>query len=79
MRKNIIVMKRNKISTILKLLFPIKLMLLLHLMRSTSGSATYTTPLNDTDFFQTNSSALVDPSSYEANGQWNGLTIRRPL
>jgi hypothetical protein len=78
-RKNLIVMKRNIISTILEFIFPIVMIFLLYMMKKTLGVSIYNEPSDDEDFFQTNSTALVDPSNYTADGHWNGLTILRPL
>ena len=71
---------RNIIATILGLVFPIVLMVLLYLMRKTVIFQISDEPSDNTDFFQTYCSALVDSSNASGSSDYlNGITIRKPL
>ncbi len=77
MKKNLIIRKRNWVSTTCELLFPILLMILLILVRKAIKTEEFTAPKDDTEFLKSNSSALID--QINLNPEWNGLTIRNPL
>jgi ATP-binding cassette subfamily A (ABC1) protein 3 len=84
MKKNWILMKRSCCTTCCEILFPIILMILMVLVRRAIKVETYIEPTDMDSFLQSNSTALLDPSTLmDMQGQnksnWNGLTIRSAL
>jgi hypothetical protein len=84
MKKNWILMKRSCCTTCCEILFPIILMILMVLVRRAIKVEEYLQPTDLNSFYQTNSSALLDPSTLlvmkdQNITKWNGLTIRPPL
>jgi hypothetical protein len=84
MKKNWILMKRSCCTTCCEILFPIILMILMVLVRRAIKVEEYLQPTDLNSFYQTNSSALLDPSTLlgmkaQNNTKWNGLTIRPAL
>jgi hypothetical protein len=89
MRKNLILMKRSCFATCCEIIFPIILMILLVVIRRLVKIETWIEPVDDTDFMNTNSTAVVDLPEYQKifknykNGSqsdlsWNGLQLSRP-
>jgi hypothetical protein len=89
MRKNLILMKRSCFATCCEFLFPIILMILLVVIRRAVKVETWIQPVDDVEFMNTNSTAIVDLTEYQRivenykNGgqsdlSWNGLQLSRP-
>ena len=84
MKKNWILMKRSCCTTCCEIFFPIFLMIMLVLVRRAVKNETYLEPTEMTPFYQTNSSAIIDPSMMlsfktDSKSDWNGFSLRDPL